>query len=280
MQLSEKGRVPAPSPSCRRDIKQRKNSNQQLFMKNSLQLALALGLIWILGGCTSVYMPNVPNTPMLSAKGELSTGGHINLRGNASFNSAYAVGEHVGLIVNGALMSSSRTKKDFRHNLLEAGGGYFTTFGPEGNRILEIYTGLGRGSSDRTYKNKTAEGTISYDRQELIFNKYFLQVNYSSKRRQSLNLLGRSYGLNYGTALRASYVNMDEFILNDQMHPTEDNIFLEPIFFTRMELSPTVQLQYTSGSNFGLKNRKFLTAGNSVFSLGFVINVGRVKANK
>lgn len=243
-------------------------------MKKGLQLLWALGIGLGMSSCSSVYMPNVPNTPMLSNKGELSTGGHITLKGNASFNSAYAVGEHVGVMVNGSLMNSNRTKKDFRHNLLEAGAGYFTTFGPENNRILEIYSGLGRGSSDRTYKSKTPEGALSFDRQEVSYNKYFLQVNYSSKRKKSLRLLGHSFGLNYGTALRASYVNMDEFFRNDLKQPTEDNIFLEPIFFTRMVLSPTVQLQYTSGSNFGLKNRKFMTAGNSVFSAGFVINVG------
>ncbi|MGV3640477.1 MAG: hypothetical protein ACO1NZ_08165 [Adhaeribacter sp.] len=243
-------------------------------MKKGLQLLWALGIGLGMSSCSSVYMPNVPNTPMLSTKGELSTGGHITLKGNASFNSAYAVGEHVGVMVNGSLMNSNRSKKDFRHNLLEAGAGYFTTFGPENNRILEIYSGLGRGSSDRTYKSKTPEGALSFDRQEVTYNKYFLQVNYSSKRKKSLRLLGHSFGLNYGTALRASYVNMDEFFRNDLKQPTEDNIFLEPIFFTRMVLSPTVQLQYTSGSNFGLKNRKFMTAGNSVFSAGFVINVG------
>jgi hypothetical protein len=217
---------------------------------------------------------------MLSAKGELSAGAHITLRGNASFNSAYAVGEHVGVMLNGSLMNSTRTKKDFRHSLLEAGGGYFTTFGPGGNRILEVYTGLGRGSSDRTYKDKTPEGVFTYDHQEVTFNKYFLQVNYSSKRRKSLRLLGHSFGLNYGTALRASYLNMDEFFRNDIRQPGEDNIFLEPVFFTRMVLSPSVQMQYTSGSNFGLRNRKFLTAGNSVFSVGLVINVGGRKRNK
>jgi hypothetical protein len=241
---------------------------------------MALGLGIAVSSCSSVYMPNVPNTPMLSTRGELSTGGHITLKGNASFNSAYAVGDHVGVMINGSLMNSNRTKKDFRHNLLEAGGGYFTTFGPGGNRILEVYTGLGRGSSDRTYKDKTPEGPVTYERQEVTFNKFFLQVNYSSKRKKNLRLLGHSFGLNYGTALRTSYVKMDEFTRNDVDQPKEDNIFLEPIFFTRMVLSPTVQLQYTSGSNFGLKNRKYLTAGNSVFSIGFVINVGGLNHNR
>jgi hypothetical protein len=47
-----------------------------------------------------------------------------------------------------------------------------------------------------------------------------------------------------------------------------------------MVLSPAVQLQYTSGSNLGLRNRKFLTAGSSVFSVGLVVNLGGRKLHK
>lgn len=226
------------------------------------------------GACSSVYMPNTPSTPMLSKQGELSTSAHITLRGNATFNSAYAVTDHIGVLVSGAMMSNKSDKKDFRHHLLEAGGGWFTTFGPQQNRILEIYGGLGRGSSDRTFRRKGAEGMETYDRQETTFNKFFVQVNYSSKKKRSLGLFGQNFPINYGTALRLSYVTMDEFIRNDQPHPTEDNIFFEPVFYTRMTLTPTVQLQYTSGSNFGLKNRDFMSAGNSVLSFGVIINVG------
>ncbi|WP_207435674.1 hypothetical protein [Sabulibacter ruber] len=247
--------------------------------KSFLQVA---GLLLGLGvsSCSSVYMPNVPNTPMLTAKGELSTGGHITLKGNASFNSAYAVTDHIGVLVGGAMMNSNKDKKDFRHNLLEAGGGYFTTFGPNKNRILEIYAGLGRGSSDRTYKDRTPEGLVTYDRQETTFNKYFMQVNYSSKKKRLLRLFGSEHTLNYGTALRLSYLTMNEFYRNDIAQPKEDNIFFEPIFYTRMSLTPAIQLQYTSGSNFGLKNREFMTAGNSVFSIGFIVNVGGLKLKK
>lgn len=243
-------------------------------------LSISISFISLLTSCSSLYVPNVPNTPMLSAKGELHGSGHITLKGNASFNSAYAVSDHFGILLNGSMMSNNRIKKDFRHNLLEAGGGYFTTFGAEGRRILEIYSGIGRGSSDRTYKDQTSAGLISTDRQEVSYNKFFVQVNYSSKNKKSLRLLGARFPLNYGTVLRASYVNMDEFIRNDATQISEDNIFLEPVFFTRLALNQTVQLQYTSGSNFGLKNRKFLTAGNSVFSLGLVINVGGLNLNK
>ena len=214
---------------------------------------------------------------MLSSRGELNAAGHVTLKGNVSVNSAYAASDHFALLLNGSVMNSNKTKKDFKHSLIETGAGYFTTFGPDKNRILEIYAGLGKGNSERVYKDKTPAGLITEDRQEVNFNKTFFQVNYSSKRKQDLKLFGARFPLNYGTALRVSYLKMTEFIRNDIAQPQEDNIFIEPVFFTRMAISNGVQIQYTTGSNFGLKNRKFLTAGNSVFSLGMVIGVGGKK---
>jgi hypothetical protein len=240
---------------------------------------LAGSLAILVSGCTSVYIPNVPNVPMFTQKGEFSGGAHTTLKGNISFNTAYAVSDHFAVLLNGSTMNRERKKQDLQHHLLEAGGGYYTSFGPDQRRVLEVYTGFGRGSSERVEKEKSPEGIITSERREGSFSKYFLQVNYSSKRKKSLRLVGHQFPLNYGTALRASYVNMNRHTLNGLDKPTEDNIFLEPIFYTRMTLSPTVQLQYTSGSNFGLRNRKFLTAAHSVFSLGCVINVGGRKVN-
>lgn len=227
-----------------------------------------------MSGCVSAYMPNVPNVPMFTQRGELSAAGHITPKGNITFNTAYAVSDHFGVLVNGSMLNRERKKEDFQHNLLEAGGGYFTTFGPNNNRILEVYGGFGGGSSDRTKKAENEKGVMTSERRETSFNKYFAQVNFSSKRRKSLHLFNKEFPLNYGTALRASYVTMDEHLLNGVPQEKEDNIFLEPIFYTRLTLNPSVQLQYTSGSNFGLKNRDVLTAGYAVFSLGLVINVG------
>lgn len=244
-----------------------------LIRSISFVYLMILSTVGLLSSCSSVYLPNVPNTPMLSAKGELHTAAHISLKGNTSFNSAYAVSNHFGLLLNGSVMNREREMKDIRHNLLEAGAGYFTTFGADSSRIFEVYSGFGAGSSDRTFRDNTSAGTIS-DRQEAKLQKWFLQVNYSSKEKSAFKLFGKSYPLNYGTALRMSYVNMKDFTRNSISQPTEDNIFLEPVFFTRLVVLPSVQLQYITGSNFGLKNRRFLTAGNSVFSVGVVINVG------
>ena len=229
------------------------------------------------GSCSSVYMPNVPNTPMLSARGELSAGAHTSLKGNASVNAAYAVSDHVGLILSGSTMNNSRRTKDFNHKLIELGGGYFTTFGKENNRILEIYAGVGKGSSDITFRDYKRDGLVNSTVQNIAYRKSFLQVNYSSKKAGTLKLFGAKFPLSYGTAFRISQIKMDRFFINNIIQPKEDNIFFEPIFFTRMALNDILQLQYTTSSNIGLKSRDYLTAGNSIFTIGLIFNVGGKK---
>jgi len=233
-----------------------------------------ISLLFVFSSCSSVYMPNVPNTPMLTKAGEFHGGGHISLKGNISANTAYAISDHVAIMANGSIMDNNHRKKDFKQILLEGGIGYFDTFGPDKRRILEVYAGYGIGNTDRTYKDQTYVGPVITDVQEVSFNKFFMQVNYSAKKKKDLRLFGHKYPLNYGTALRISHVGMQDFTRNGVSQPLEDNIFLEPIFFTRMYISKTAQLQYTSGSTFGLINRDYLTAGNSVFTIGVVFNVG------
>ncbi|RZJ48010.1 MAG: hypothetical protein EOO44_21675 [Flavobacterium sp.] len=244
-------------------------------MTNYLRIA-PIFLVLFLTSCSSIYIPSVPNTPMLTTQGEIAAGAHMSLKGNFNFNSAYAVSNHFALLANGAFLQNERDKKDIKHKMIEFGGGYFKTFGPNKNRILEIYAGLGSGKSERIFRElDDNKNIISSDFQEASYDKKFIQVNYSSKRKRNLKLFGAKFGLNYGTALRMSFINTNNFYRNNVLQLNEDNIFLEPVFYTRMILSDEVQLQYTSGSNFGLKSRKFLNAGNSVFSVGAVINLGR-----
>ncbi|WP_316803513.1 hypothetical protein [Pedobacter nototheniae] len=242
-------------------------------MIKSLRLIIPV-LALFASGCSSVYMPNVPNTPMLSKQGEFSGGGHISLKGNASINGAYAVSDHIGVLFSGSAMSNERRSKDFNHKLIEIGGGYFDTFGPDNNRIIEIYGGVGKGWSDITYRDFEHDVVVSTELQDIDYRKAFIQVNYSSKKKNNLKLFGTNFPINYGTALRISHVNMDRFFLNGVLQPKEDNIFFEPVFFTRMTLSKVIQLQYTTSSNIGLKSRKYMSAGNSIFTIGVVFNVG------
>jgi hypothetical protein len=220
-------------------------------------------------------MPNVPNTPMLSAAGEFSGGAHVSFRGNASINGAYAVSDHIGLIGGGSYMNDQTNSKDFKHRLIEVGGGYFDTFGPDNNRIIEAYAGFGTGSADRMFREFDRDGNLlQADVEDVSYNKIFFQVNYSSKKKNDFRLFGNNYPINYGTALRMSRIDMDRFIRNSVVQRNESNVFLEPVFFTRMRLSKAFQLQYTSSFNLGLKDRKYLTAGNSIFTIGAIVNIG------
>ncbi|MCY1533255.1 hypothetical protein D9M68_685770 [compost metagenome] len=236
----------------------------------------ALFILFLLcSSCSSIYMPGVPNTPMLSTKGELAVATHISLKGDFNLNSAYAMGEHFGVLANGDYLKNETNRKEIRHKMIELGFGYFDTFGPENNRLIEIYGGLGSGKSNQLFRERNDLG--SWSDQEIRkagYDKKFVQVNYSSKKKNNLTLFRRNFSLNYGTALRVSFVRTDNLTVNAVKLPDEDNIFLEPVFFTRMVLSDQVQLQYTTGSNFGLKSRKYLNAGHSVFSVGAVINLG------
>lgn len=221
-------------------------------------------------------MPSVPNTPMLTTQGEIAAGAHVSLKGNFNFNSAYALTNHFAVLANGATMDNESRKKDVKNKGIEVGGGFFNTFGPDKNRIIEVYGGFGTGKSERLFRElDDNRNVISTDFQSAKYAKQFIQVNYSSKRKSNLKLFGANFGLNYGTALRMSFMQTKNFERNGIRQLNEDNIFLEPIFFTRMILSDQVQLQYTTGSNIGLKSRKFLNAGHSVFSVGAVVNLGR-----
>lgn len=242
-------------------------------MRKHLLFILLLPALFF-ASCSSLYMPNVPNTPMFTQSGELHASGHVSLRGNISFNTAYAFTDNFAVMINGSAISQNKEKKDFSQKMVEAGLGYFTTFGNENNRILEVYGGMGTGNSKRVLSELTYDGAVPYESQDITFDKFFLQVNYSSKRKRKLNLFGEKFPLNYGTALRMSYVTMDKMEMTGVTPIKEDNIFLEPIFYTRMRLNQNFQLQYSTGSNFGLKNRKYLTAGNSVFTIGAVYNLG------
>ncbi|WP_207421032.1 hypothetical protein [Desertivirga brevis] len=240
-------------------------------------LSIPLLSTLFIASCSSLYMPNVPNTPMFTQGGELHASGHVSVRGNISVNTALAFTDNFALMLNGSAISQDKEKKDFSQKMAEAGIGYFTTFGKENNRIFEVYGGLGTGNSKRVLSELTYDGAVPYESQDITFDKFFVQVNYSSTRKRKLNLFGEKFPLNYGTALRMSYVTMDKVEMTGVNPLKEDNIFLEPIFFTRMRLNENFQLQYTTGSNFGLKNRKYLTAGNSVFTIGAVYNLGGKK---
>lgn len=239
-----------------------------------------------LASCSSLYFPPPPQVPLLTQKGEWSAGVHSNFSGNTALQGAYAVGEHIGVMGSASFLHSnkkedffgSKTKREsIDHDFVEGGVGYFTRLRKD-RRVLEVYGGLGVGNTKRTRFNN--ETNITTETAEGKLNKYFVQVNYTSKDEKSFHALGRDWDFNYGTALRASYMQLNDLRVEGVAQAPEDNVFLEPITYTRIQVLGPIQLQLISGSNFGLRSRKFLKASNSVFQLGVIVNVGGQEGRK
>ncbi|WP_270087540.1 hypothetical protein [Sphingobacterium sp. SYP-B4668] len=230
-----------------------------------------------LESCSSMYMPNVPATPMFTKQGEGYLSGHINLKGNISGNAGVAITKHIGFIANGSYVNNKRQNEEFKQYLYEGGIGYFTPLGKSKRQVFEVYAGYGIGNTLETDLRSSTSGMIPVEVRDMDFEKMFVQVNYSSIKKDKINLFGARRELNYGTAIRLSRIAMKDFSIDNVAAPQEDNIFVEPVFFTRLALNKNWQLQYTTGFNIGVVSNEYLKAGNAVFTLGVSYNFGKNK---
>ncbi|MFZ4260575.1 hypothetical protein ACFRAE_00925 [Sphingobacterium sp. HJSM2_6] len=227
--------------------------------------------------CSSVYLPNVPATPMFQHQGEGYLAAHVNPKSNVSGNAGFAVTDHLAILANGSYVDYKSTNHDFKQYVYEGGLGYFTAIGKKKQTVLEFYAGYGLGSSTDVDKRASTTGADPVESRETDFNKIFIQTNFSSSKKDNIKLFGKKRTLNYGTAIRLSRLKMDNFQLNGLESPLEENVFVEPIFFTRLQLNKGLQLQYTNGWNIGLMKNEYLKPGNAVFTLGLIYNFGRKK---
>lgn len=237
-------------------------------------LTIAVVLAALLTSCSSIYLPNVPATPMFEKQGEVYLGAHINPKGNASANLALAVGNHVAISGNGSYIDHKGGNQEFRQHLYEGALGYFTAFGTKDPKILEIYAGYGRGESRDADTRATTTGLEPVEIRQMDFDKIFLQANYS-RRREQIRIFGKQRELSYGTAIRGSFLRMTDFSIDGAGVRGEENFFIEPVFYTRMQLAKGMHLQYTNGFNIGIVDNEYLKAGNAVFTLGLVFKFGR-----
>ncbi len=238
--------------------------------KSSMCAAFCFFLFAVLfSGCSSIYQPNVPATPMFSKQGEVYAAVHSNIKGNASGNLAAAVGKHVAVLGNGSYVDNTSGNKEYKQYMYEGGLGYFNTFGKDKSRIFEVYAGYGLGHARDADTRATTAGMMPVEVREMDFEKIFVQANLSRKR-ENVRLFGRDRQFSYGTAIRGSFVRMRDFWLDGVSGVREENLFIEPVFYTRMQLNRSFQLQYTNGFNIGVVDNNYLKAGNAVFTLGLI----------
>ena len=238
-------------------------------MKHLLPLAVAM-LLTGLVGCSSLYFPPPPHAPLLTHKGEFYGTVSTNQHTNYALQGAYAFADHWA--VASTFSSLHRKKSDRTENIdfAEASLGYFTRL-PD-KRVLEVYVGGGGGYTQRLERDVEQVPT---NRLEGNLSKVFAQVNYARKKHKTIRVLRHDFPLTYGAALRLSYMQLNNFRINDVPVPGERNLFFEPITFTRTRIAGPVQLQLMSGQILGFRKNDHLKAANSVFQVGVIINLDK-----
>lgn len=206
---------------------------------------------------------------MFTQQGEFYGGLSTNQHGNFALQGAYAFSDHLAAAGTFSSLHQNKTLKTEDYDFGEASLGYFTRL-PD-RRVLEVYAGLGTGLTYRLERSDEATPTTRLDG---TLTKFFAQVNYAKKKKKPIHLFGRDLPLNYGAALRLSYVELTNFHINDQPQASAGNVFFEPISFTRLQLGGPFQLQLMSGQNIGFKRNQYLKAANSVFQVGIILNLG------
>src|SRR5690606_42090138 len=82
--------------------------------------------VLICSSCSSIYMPNVPATPMFHGKGEVHVAAHSNVKGDLSGKVGVAVGNHIAVIASGSYIKQREDNNWsglFRRVYVEGGPG-------------------------------------------------------------------------------------------------------------------------------------------------------------
>ncbi len=133
-------------------------------MKNIFfKLLLFSTLSFSISSCITHYIPPPVNNPMLSSESEIQVSASASMgtvTGMTNFNLAYSPIQHLGLgftynsysaDLSTSTNGSSRTDKLYKGRYNELLAGYYRGFAKHG--LLELYTGMGIGSTDYNYVN-------------------------------------------------------------------------------------------------------------------------------
>ncbi len=221
-------------------------------MRNKISLFLVLPLIAAGTSCAPAYIPNVANTPMFSNKGELQAAIYTGSSG-IDPQLAYAVTDHFGIMANGSFRDT-KDDEDYhsRHNLIEVGGGYFTSIGY--NARFEAFGGYGFGSLQSEYENE-----LWSDYADVNHNKFFIQPGFGIT----------SKVFDAGLASRLVIMNMT------QDDASRTGVFLEPVLTARLGFR---NLRFISQMGVSFQLNEDAAPVNYqplIFSLGLQLNLFR-----
>jgi hypothetical protein len=241
-----------------------------------LQCYIALVTVISFCSCTHVYYsPNSGNVPLFKKKGEARINGYYSLGSTITDNikggevqAAYAVSNHVGVMLNTAFMGASNgsgSQKDAGNgSLIEAGAGYYKPL--RKNYVFETYGGVGLGS----VKNEYSTGGSS----KINFSKFFVQPSFGySITNFDIGLVSKFSFVNM-TINHSTFPNGNDPFKTydiDYIKANPFSVLWEPSLFLRIGFKTVkAQFQYTPSYNL---NNKMLAQNLAVLSCGLSISL-------
>jgi len=220
-------------------------------MKLQTPVYYVLGIIILFfSSCAPVYIPNTSNTPLLTNKKEVQASIHA---GTSGFDPqfAYAVTDHMGIMLNGSFLNSTSDSTDsyHKHKFVEAGAGYYSHFGTRGK--FETFAGAGFGKIDALYW--LSDSNVS-------FTRYFIQPSVGITTKV----------VDAGLSTRIVIVNYN------QISTSVPGVFFEPIFTLKAGYDH-IKAVGKIGFSFPMNSEK-TNFDNQPFilSLGIQANFGKI----
>ena len=215
-----------------------------------------LTLIIIAGiatSCSSTYISNTPNIPLLSQKKEVQASAQAGSNGYM-LQAAYAPAKNVGIIASGDFYTFRQdiSNRLTLHYLVEAGAGGFLPVGKKAT--FELYAGYGHSFSVLP----GARGK---------YNRVFIQPTFG---------LSSKY-IDFGATSRFSWVGMYDYQSLESPAPSKQSqIFWEPALTTRIGYRYSkLALQVSGAIPFAKKANVIYDYLPLVFTVGIHINFSR-----
>ena len=208
-------------------------------MRTLLLIILPVMMLSV-SGCKLMYVPNAHNVPQFKEEGDVKA--HLGFR---NFQLAYAFEEKMALIVNGYYrdrtfsntdtLSNIETKFNTKNTLIEAGTGFYETFGEDTSGTLSLYGGIGSGKTTHNEKELIiGNSPFEFRQYSANINRYFIQ-GAIGKAIDRLNIAFslRLNALNFNSVDTVDYT-VDE-LRADQLLNLEKQTFyfVEPAFTMR-----------------------------------------------
>ncbi len=228
----------------------------------SLKISLGVLHLFIITSCTTVYVPNSLNTPLLSKKNEATFSINSGITGT-DLQSSFAFTDNLAVMLNYSFISQEN-EEALKQKFGEFALGYFSE--SHDNNIAEIFLGFGYGEA-------SSVGKIVYQN--------YINDNISAKSNFYRLFIQGDFGIKgkiieTGLSIRGSYLYFSNIKYSLPIFDADmsiDNFFVTPSFFFKIG-GPLLKFQAQIAYSKILNTSKFIFYEPLIFSVGINLRIG------